>query len=439
MNAPPPTARLSWGRVPHPPPRHVVEPLSRSWSLELRPDLTYLPYGNGRSYGDSCLNPTLGVISTRRLDRFIAWDAQNGILTCEGGALFADIIRFAMPQGWFLPVTPGTKFVTVGGAIANDVHGKNHHVAGTFGQHVDAIQLLRSDGNRSETARNSGADRFTATIGGLGLTGLIAEATLRLKPVHGPWLEQQIVRFRSLEQFFEIDAKLRPRHEYTVAWVDCTATGDSSGRGLYMAANHIDLAGASRGGRSRLRIPLDPPVSLVGALSLRAFNWLYYHRPRPRDRHRIHYEQIFYPLDSVLEWNRIYGPRGFFQFQCVVPPAASRSALGDLLILIARHRAGSFLAVLKTFGDQRSEGFLSFPRPGTTLALDFPDLGETTRRLFSEMEAVVIQHGGALYPAKDGLMSSTAFKAGFPAWEQMREHIDPRFSSQFARRVGLLA
>jgi hypothetical protein len=204
-----------------------------------------------------------------------------------------------------------------------------------------------------------------------------------------------------------------------------------------MAADHIEFSCASHARGSGVRVPFDPPVSLVGALTLRAFNWLYYHRPQPKQRHRVHYEQLFYPLDGVLEWNRIYGPRGFFQFQCVVPPAASRAALCKVLDLIVQHRAGSFLAVLKTFGDRPSEGLLSFPRPGTTLALDFSDRGDATRKLFSEMEAAITDHGGALYPAKDGLMSAAAFKAGFPAWPRMQPHLDPRFSSQFARRVGL--
>jgi len=438
MAAPPPTVRLSWGRVPYPPPSDVVEPLSRSAALRLRPDLTYAPRGNGRSYGDSCLNPGAGLIETRHLDRFIGWDTQLGLLKCEGGTQLSEIIRFALPQGWFLPVTPGTKYVTVGGAIANDVHGKNHHVAGTFAHHVDAFDLLRSDGDLNETTRASNADRFAATVGGLGLTGLIVSATLRLKRVEGPWLEQQAVRFRSLDEFFEVDAALKPRHEYTVAWVDCVATGVERGRGLYMAADHAGHHPEVRIRRAGLRVPFDPPVSLVSPSTLRVFNWLYYHRPRQSGRRLIHYEKMFYPLDGVLEWNRIYGPHGFQQFQCVVPPAASRSAVSAVLDLIAEHRSGSFLAVLKTFGERPSEGFLSFPRPGTTFALDFPEHGERTRRLFSEMEAVVIDHGGALYPAKDGLMSAAAFKAGFPVWSRMRAHVDPRFSSQFARRVGLV-
>lgn len=433
-----PTVRLSWGRRPHPAPADVVEPVSLAQNLVLQPGLSYLPYGNGRSYGDSCLNPGLGLVGGRFLDRFVAWDGQSGQLRCEGGTLLSEIIRFALPRGWFLPVTPGTKFVTIGGAIANDVHGKNHHVAGSFGHHVDAIRLLRSDGTRPPADRRDAARLFAATVGGLGLTGLIAEASVRLKRVSGPWLDQRVLRFHDLAEFFELDARMKPVHEYTVAWVDCAASSRERGRGLYMAADHAggqDDYTRSRGG---LRVPLDPPVSLVGPLTVRLFNWLYYNRPRRDGPQRVHYEKVFYPLDGIREWNRIYGPRGFYQFQCVVPPESSTQAIGKVLDLIAAHRSGSFLAVLKTFGDRASEGLLSFPRPGTTLALDFPDRGEGTRKLFAEMEAVVLDHGGALYPAKDALMSEVAFRKGFPAWTKMREHVDPRFSSQFARRVGLV-
>jgi len=432
------TVRLSWGRRPHPAPADVYEPVSPAQELILQPGLSYLPYGNGRSYGDSCLNPGLGLLRARFLDRFVDWDGESGRLRCEAGVLLSDIIRFALPRGWFLPVTPGTKFVTLGGAIANDVHGKNHHMAGSFGHHVDAIGLLRSDGTRPRADRHEAPSLFAATVGGLGLTGLITEASLQLKRVSGPWLDEQVQRFRDLAEFFELDAAMKPAHEYTVAWVDCAASGRERGRGLYMAADHADVREGRVLRSAGLRVPVDPPVSLVGPLTVRVFNWLYYNRPRHDGTQRVHFEKVFYPLDGIGEWNRIYGPRGFFQFQCVVPPEASREALGRVLDLIAAHRSGSFLAVLKTFGESRSEGLLSFPRPGTTLALDFPDHGERTRRLFAEMEAVVLDHGGALYPAKDALMSAGAFRIGFPGWTKMREHVDPRFSSQFARRVGLV-
>lgn len=429
------SARLSWGRLPFPPPAHRVSPAFRSAPLTLKSQFSYLPYGNGRSYGDSCLNPGQGLIEARGLDKFIDWDPATGHLTCEAGVLLPEIIRFALPRGWFLPVTPGTQFVTLGGAIANDVHGKNHHVAGSIGHHVEAFELLRSDGTRLKVDRSSRPEWFRATVGGLGLTGLITSVTLRLKKVPGPGLAETMRRFPSLDAFFEVDEELKHDHEYTVAWIDCAAPARQRGRGIYMAANHAPSSETPASRKPALRVPIDPPFSLVGPMSLRAFNQVYFHRPLPAGVHMVDYQPFFYPLDGVLEWNRIYGPRGFFQFQCVLPPEAARDGINDLLDRIASHGAGSFLAVLKTFGDLPSEGLLSFPRPGATLALDFPNRGETTLRLFAELEAVVLAAGGALYPAKDAQMSPAAFRSSFPGWQQMLGFIDPNFSSHFWRRV----
>lgn len=426
--------RLSWGRVPTDPPRTVLAPSSRSAPIDWRQDGTALGYGLGRSYGDSCLNTGQTLISTRWLDRLIAFDESSGSLTCEAGVTLKSILEFALPRGWFLPTTPGTQFVTLAGAIANDVHGKNHHAAGSIGHHVERFELLRSDGSRVEVDRVSQPALFAATVGGLGLTGFISEATLRLRPVPGPWIEQTVRRFRSLAEFFEVDAELKPGFEHTVAWVDCAASATQRGRGIYMAGNHADLAGPARRSRG-LTMPVQPPFSLVSHVTLRAFNSLYFNRPLPSGPHRIHYAPFFYPLDSIRHWNRMYGPRGFFQFQCVLPPGEAMRALTRLLERIAASGAGSFLAVLKTFGARAAEGILTFPRPGTTLALDFPNRGEETSRLFRSLEDVVTEAGGALYPAKDSHMTPTAFRAGYPGWQSMLPHVDPRCSSNFWRRV----
>lgn len=429
--------RLSWGRLPFAPPAHVSRPLSRSHPLSLQGGLSYLPYGNGRSYGDACLNPAQGLIDARGLDRFIDWDAEHGRLTCEAGVLLADIIRLLLPQGWFLPVVPGTQFVTVGGAIANDVHGKNHHVEGSFGHHVESFELLRSDGSRLHVDRANSPQWLAATTGGLGLTGLIVAATLKLKRVAGAMIAQTLRRFRALDEFFEVDAALRGQHDYTVAWIDCIAPARQRGRGLYMAGNFAAASAAPKRARSGLSVPIEPPLSLIGSASLRAFNIAYFHLPRPAAVHLVDPEEFFFPLDRVGDWNRIYGPRGFYQFQCVLPPATMREALGQLLELIAQRQTGSFLVVLKTFGSRPSEGLLSFARPGATLALDFPNGGEATRRLFTELEAAVLAAGGALYPAKDALMSAAAFRAGYPRWREMLPFVDPAFSSRFWRRVAV--
>lgn len=426
---------VSWGRLRHGAPAVVRRVGFRSSPLPVTGSVSWLPYGNGRSYGDSCLNAGGGVLDCRDLDKFIAWDDSTGLLTCEGGVLYSEILRFALPRGWFLPVTPGTQFVTVGGAIANDVHGKNHHGAGSVGHHVEAMEVLRSDGSRHRLLAAERSPLFAATIGGLGLTGVITQATIRMRRVPGPWLSQVTRRFGSLDEFFAVDAELKATHEYTVAWIDCVAPPARRGRGIYIAGNHQPADRADRGPARSTRVPFVPPFSLVGPLTLRAFNVAYYRRPLPNGPHTVHYRPFFYPLDAILDWNRIYGPGGLYQFQCAIPESASREVVGKLLDVIARHAAGSFLAVLKTFGTMQPAGLLSFPRAGTTLALDFPNLGERTRRLLAELEAITIGCGGALYPAKDALMSAATFRASYPRWEELLPHVDPAFSSSFWRRV----
>jgi FAD/FMN-containing dehydrogenase len=426
----------SWGRYPCAQQQEIRTLRHRDEALPDRPSM--LAYGNGRSYGDSCLNDGGTLLHTRPLDRLMAFDAATGLLRCEAGMLLAEILDFAVPRGWFLPVTPGTRFVTMGGATANDVHGKNHHVAGTFGRHVRAFELLRSDGTRRVCTPAEHADWFGATVGGLGLTGVITWTEIALRPIASPWLTTETYRFEGLDAFFDLSHRSDNGYEYTVAWIDCTARGRHAGRGLFMRGNHADgeVAPPSSHSRRPLRMPLVPPVSLVNRLSLRPFNWLYYHTsPRTPVRTVRHYEPYFYPLDGILDWNRMYGPRGFLQYQCVVPPAAAQAAVAALLEAIARSGKGSFLAVLKQFGTQRSPGMLSFPRPGTTLALDFPNDGEPVLTLLDRLDAIVAEAGGAVYPAKDARMSGQRFRQYYPNWEAFAAFIDPRMSSGFWRRV----
>jgi FAD/FMN-containing dehydrogenase len=428
----------SWGRYPRC--KHTVRPLS--WTMDNLPLPTdngfVLPYGQGRSYGDSCQNPDGTLLATARLNRFVSFDRQSGVLRCEAGVTLDEILRLVVPQGWFLPVTPGTRFVSVGGAIANDVHGKNHHRAGTFGRHVRALELLRSDGERRRCRADENAAWFAATIGGLGLTGLITWAELQLKPISGPYVSVDTIKFRDLAAFFDIAAESERDYEYTVAWVDCLARGPHLGRGLFMRGNHASMpAGRSPSStRRRLRVPLDFPGFALNSATVRAFNGLYYRRQRRPRAHRIvHYEPFFYPLDAIANWNRIYGRRGFMQYQCVVPTVDDARAITALLRTIADSGLGSFLSVLKTFGDLPSPGMLSFPRPGVTLALDFPNRGARTLMLLERLDAIVRDAGGAVYPAKDARMSAHSFQTYYPNWEQFARYVDPRFSSGFWRRV----
>ncbi len=400
--------------------------------------LSVLPFGNGRSYGDSCLNENGVLLVARGLDRLIAFDPATGILRCEAGVLLADILRFIVPQGWFVPVTPGTQYVTVGGAIANDVHGKNHHRAGTFGCHVSRFELLRSDGARLVCSPAENQALFGATIGGLGLTGVIVAAELKLKRIASPFIAAETIRFDTLDQFFELSETSDRAYEYTVAWIDCLSRGRALGRGIYLRGNHAGpfCCAQPKIARRKLSFPLQLPFSLVNGLTLQAFNRLYYHKQRQRSLHaNFYYQPFFYPLDSILGWNRMYGSKGFLQYQCAVPTRHARGAMREILERIARSRTGSFLTVLKLFGAATSPGLLSFPLPGATLALDFPNRGAPTFELLNRLDEVVLAAGGRVYPAKDARMSGDSFRRYFPRWSEFRRHIDPRFSSSFWRRV----
>ncbi|MEJ2692968.1 MAG: FAD-binding oxidoreductase [Candidatus Thiodiazotropha sp.] len=352
----------SWGRYP----RVTQKAANLHWRndqipLEGMAGKTYLPFGNGRSYGDVCLNDNGVVLDCRNLDRFISFDPGTGVLRCEAGVLLTEIIQLVIDKGWFLPVTPGTQFVTLGGAIANDVHGKNHDRAGTFGCHLRCFELLRSDGERIYCSADSQPDLFNATIGGLGLTGVITWAEIQLHPINNPYIEEETIRYYSLDQFFSLARESNQSHEHTVAWIDCLAKGKQLGRGLFTRANYSSDAGALAPVQParRLNFFIDPPFTLVNGPTLKLFNNIYYRKQRSDRVSRIvHYQSFFYPLDAIYGWNKIYGAKGFFQYQCVVPSDHMEEAIREILIRIGNAGVGSFLAVLKLFGDRTSPGLL---------------------------------------------------------------------------------
>ena len=433
----------SWGRL-EAPPHDIVELTDRDTvaaSLARGPGIAY---GMGRSYGDACLNPGGVLWRTAGLDRLISFDPASGRLVCEAGVVLRDIQKLMIPRRWSLPVVPGTQFVTVGGAIANDVHGKNHHVVGSFGEHVRRLQLVRSDGETIDCGPDRRPDLFAATVAGLGLTGLIVEVELQLRASTGPWLEAETVSFGGLADFFALSHESEASFglasdrseagwEHTVSWIDCTSGSDP--RGLFMRARPV----AGRTGkpwreRSR-RVPFTPPMSMVNRLSLKPFNALYHALGRRRTGVQVvHYEPFLYPLDSVLEWNRLYGPMGFFQYQSVVPRAAGLEATRDMLDAIARSGEGSFLAVLKTFGERPPAGLLSFPREGVTLALDFRH-SRVLPQLFTRLDDIVRAAGGRLYPAKDARMPRALYEATYPNLPAFAAHRDPGMSSGMSRRL----
>ena len=445
MSAPPLVATerwRSWGRVVKAEhavvaPRHRDE-VAGAFDAAVEARGSALAVGLGRSYGDSGLNPGGALIDMRSLDRLIAFDPATGILRAEAGASLGAILAFAIPRGFFLPTTPGTRFVTLGGAIANDVHGKNHHRAGSFGRFVRRIGLLRSDEGVLDIGQNYETALFEATIGGLGLTGVILWAEIALTPISSSRIEQETIAFATLDEFFDLAAESAETFEHTVAWIDCLASGKDLGRGIFTrgdweASGPLEVRRARRGPS----VPVDAPAMLLNRVTLRAFNELYGRAHRLRaGKSTVSYDKCFYPLDAIGGWNRLYGGAGFYQYQSVVPAKNERDATRAMLEAIAAAGEGSFLAVLKTFGPLASPGLLSFPMEGATLALDFPNRGAKTLDLLARLDAIVAEAGGRLYPAKDGRLPAAMFRSGYPAAEKFAAHVDPKLSSGFWRRVS---
>lgn len=427
----------SWGRTP----RVRQKTVTLRW---LKDDVAFekfssvLPYGQGRSYGDSCLNDGGALLLTSSLDRLMAFDAENGVLKCEAGATFDEILKVIVPRGWFLPVSPGTRFVSAGGAVANDIHGKNHHRAGTFGAHVRRFELLRSTGERLICSPEENVDLFKATIGGLGLTGLMTWVEFQLKKIPGPQMDVETLPMAGLEDFFSLSEESDKDFEYTVAWFDGLAGLDKF-RGLFYRGNHSAPADKVKflNVSMDLSVPMNLPAGLLNRWTLKAFNKVYYDWNAHKARHHIvSQKSFFYPLDAVAHWNRVYGRRGFFQYQCVVPKGEpGKRPIAPVLEEVARSGQGSFLAVLKIFGDRASPGLLSFPKPGATLAMDFPNRGKKTLELLERLDQIVRDAGGSVYPAKDARMSAASFQAYFPQWREFEKFKDPKFSSSFWRRV----
>jgi len=396
---------------------------------------SFLAYAQGRSYGDVCMNQDGILLDTQHLDHFIQYDKEKGILRCEAGVTFENILQLIIPHNWFLPVTPGTKYISVGGAIANDVHGKNHHKAGTFGRYVQKLELLRSNGERLICSPSENTELFNATIGGLGLTGLINWVEFSLKKIPGNKIEQETLRFNNLNEFFKLSDDSDKDWEYTVAWIDCLASGDDLGRGLFMRGNHCESKKKYKFKNSKLSVPFNAPGFLLNKYTVNAFNNVYFKRP-VKQYAKINFDPFFYPLDAIAHWNRLYGRKGFMQYQCVIPKQHRETAMHEMLSIISASGQGSFLSVLKEFGDIKSPGLLSFPRQGTTLALDFPNRGKKTLELLENLDAITLKYNGSVYPAKDARMSPQAFSQYYPNWNEFEKYIDPHFSSDFKRRVS---
>lgn len=441
-----------WGRYPSHR-GHVYRPerltdVARVLTSGAQP--SFISRGLGRSYGDAALNKDGGIISHLRLNRLLAFDAEAGVLECETGISLAEIIKIFLPRGFFPPVTPGTKHVTVGGAIASDIHGKNHHVDGTFAEFLLDFRLQVPTGEIITCSRDERPEVFWATVGGMGLTGPILSARIRLRSVESGFVRADYHKVRNLDEALSAFAESDERYRYSVAWIDCLATGASLGRSVLMQANDATADGV-RSERSApdpltlpkkrtTTVPFDFPSGTLNRASVQAFNTLFYRKQKSATGRLVDYDSFFYPLDSVGDWNRLYGKRGFVQYQAALPLDGGRAGLRILLERLSAAKRASFLAVLKRLGPA-NPGLLSFPFEGYTLALDLPNRSGL-REFLRELDEITLRYGGRVYLAKDAALTPETFSTMYPGAEEFRRiqrDLDPegRLSSSLARRLGL--
>lgn len=398
-----------------------------------------IAFGNGRSYGDSALSEC--IIDCRKAQNyFIDFDTQQGLLTCQAGVILDEILKVIVPKGWFLPVTPGTRFITLGGAIAADVHGKNHHQAGCFSDYVTDLYLLTADGTTVRCNQNLETDLFRATCGGMGLTGIILSATIQLKAIASTEINQTTHKTQNLEETFAV-FEHNQSSPYSVAWIDCYAKNKSLGRSLVSLGEFSEDGPIALARKKARTMPRWFPSFMLNAWTIQLFNTLYYHRQRqPVKTERVHYERFFYPLDGIQRWNRMYGHKGFIQYQFILPKDTSFEGLQEILKTIADAGQGSFLAVLKLHGKENNN-WLSFPLEGYSLALDFK-IQDKLFPLLKKLDQLVLTHRGRFYLAKDARVSREVFEQGYPNIDQFRQfrrthQMHRHFNSAQSLRVGL--
>ena len=399
----------------------------------------YLPRGLGRSYGDVCLNNDGSLILTSENNMITNFDHENGFIECESGVSINEILKIILPFGWFLPVVPGTSFVTIGGAIANDIHGKNHHKVGSFGNFVEEIDLLRSNGEVKFCSPNKNQEYFYSTIGGLGLTGLILKAKIKLIKVESSYLQTQTFRYHSLEEFFNLNEKMENHNAYTVSWVDVNFNKNNI-RGVYHVGNHDKedkrIFNKSKSNKEiNLRLPFPPYISLVNNFTIKILNNGYYFLNRNSNLTSQYYKKFFFPLDALRNWNKAYGRKGFYQYQFVVKKSFAYEVIEEVIKILKMYNQKPVLGVLKTFGKVKSVGMLSFPTEGVTLAIDIQNKGIKTLKMLDDLDSVITSCGGRVYPAKDSRMSYSTFLTSFQKFEKFENYIDPLFNSSFLSRM----
>lgn len=396
----------------------------------------FIPYGNGRSYGDSALNEN--ILYTKTYNYFLDFDEQNGILTCQAGVTLGEILEAFVKRGWFLKVTPGTKLITIGGAIASDVHGKNHHTQGCFSECVEEFSIMLANGEIKSCKR--GDELFYATCGGMGLTGVILSAKISLKKINSAFINQTTIKTKNLKETFEAFENYKDI-PYSVAWIDCLAKNDEIGKCILMAGDFANDSNLGYKSKRKLSIPFNFPSFALNRLSVKAFNWLYYAKAKDGvSKQRVGIDTFFYPLDAIENWNRIYGSGGFTQYQFILPKEQSFEGLKEILTKISDSGKGSFLAVLKLYG-QENENYLSFPLEGYSLALDFK-IEAGLFELLNTLDEVVVKYGGRIYLTKDVRVSKETFESGYPQCDKFREFrrehkMDRKFSSLQSKRVKI--
>jgi FAD/FMN-containing dehydrogenase len=426
-----------WGGWPKQEARTLVPNCPEDFSLECQNNHALIARGMGRSYGDSANAAT--VLQTTYLDHFIAFDPRSGLLIVQAGVTLREVLEVTVKQGWFLPVTPGTSFVTVGGAVASDVHGKNHHFAGTFAQHVVSLDVLLGTGEIVTTSSAVLPDLFHATCGGMGLTGVIMNVTIQLIRIHSDVIAFTTLKANSLEEACEL-FNIHQAATYSVAWIDCLATGKNLGRSVIMVGEHMGSGRLEFPSKRSFAVPMHTPAALLNGMTMRAFNRAYWARASHNRAQVSTLNSFFYPLDAISDWNKLYGKAGFLQYQFVLPSEGGVANMRTILGKIAEGGAGSFLAVIKKFGPG-NQNMLSFPVEGYTLALDFKMTGSLITSLH-ELDSLVIDMGGRVYLAKDAIMKEQSFKKMYPRWEEFqavreRYRAMNKFSSGQSKRLGL--
>jgi FAD/FMN-containing dehydrogenase len=426
----------------------VSKPSKINEIIELIQTSTIIPRGLGRSYGDASINNKGVVIESLLFNKFLSFDENSGILKCESGVTYKDILETFVRRGWFPAVTPGTKYVTIGGAISSDVHGKNHHKAGSLSSFVKSIKIIVSSGEIIECSREKNADLFWATIGGMGLTGYIIEAEIQLKKINSPYFDNKTVKLKNIDELFEQFDLHDEEYEFSVAWIDIVATGKKYGRNVLFLGNYSEPDKLPKGLRNnsklnykekKISVPFEIPFNILNKYSINMFNSIYYFNASAKEDY-IHYDKYFYPLDFILNWNHIYSKNGLIQYQLIVPEENGKKAIDLILKEAVKYGGGSFLAVLKKMGDQ--EGILSFPFKGYTLSMDFP-VKKGVVEMCKKLDNILLDYGGRTYLTKDSILDEKTFKqmysGKYEKWIEIKAKYDSKnkFTSNLARRVGL--